>query len=139
MNLDSENHKKVTGYSIYNEDAKKRTLHNTLSDIYPKLPNKKYDIIYADTPWDYGGKVQFDKSSKDVDNIDINKKIFISSASFKYPTLKLSELKKLHLDSISKTDCLLFMWSTNPHLEQAIELGKYWGFHTELLHLYGIK
>ena len=24
--------------------------------------------------------------------------------------------------------CLLFLWSTNPHLDQAIEIGKAWGF-----------
>ena len=30
---------------------------------------KKYQIIYADPPWDYNGKLQFDKSSKDVENI----------------------------------------------------------------------
>jgi N6-adenosine-specific RNA methylase IME4 len=29
---------------------------------------------------------------------------------------------------IAKEDCLLFMWATSPHLEQAIELGSAWGF-----------
>ncbi len=119
---------KITGYSIYNEDVKKRTIHNTLDSLYPSLPNKKYDVIYADPPWDYGGKLQFDKSSKGINDLDPDKKIFISSASFKYPTLKTSELKKLQLDEISKDNCLLFMWTTNPHLEQALELGKTWGF-----------
>ena len=32
------------------------------------------------------------------------------------------------INKISKDDCLLFMWVTNPHLAQAIELGKAWGF-----------
>ena len=79
---------KKTGYSIYKEEAKKRAKQNTLSELYPKLPNKKFDIIYADPPWDYNGKLQFDKSSKDAESIDLCKKIFISSATFKYPTLK---------------------------------------------------
>lgn len=128
--LDSfdNNVKKITGYSIYNADVKKRTIHNTLAELYPSLPDKKYDIIYADPPWDYGGKLQFDKSSKGVDDLDPNKKIFISSACFKYPTLKTSELKKLQLNSIAKDNCLLFMWTTNPHLEQALDLGRSWGF-----------
>lgn len=118
----------ITGYSVYKEEAKKRRKENTLEELYPKLPNKKYDIIYADPPWDYNGKLQFDKSSKSADKIDISKNIFISSASFKYPTLKLKELKKLSLNDISKNDCLLFMWTSNPHLTQALELGKSWGF-----------
>jgi len=119
---------KRTGYSVYNEDAKKRKKENTLADLYPKLPNKKYDIIYADPPWNYNGKLQFDRTSKGVDKIDFSKNIFISSASFKYPTLKLKELKKLLLMKIAKEDCLLFMWTSSPHLAQAIELGETWGF-----------
>jgi len=120
--------KNQTGYSIYNEDAKRRRKKNTLPSLYPKLPNKKFDIIYADPPWHYNGKLQFDKSSKSKENIDFSRKIFISSAGFKYPTLKTSELMKIPVHEIAKDDCLLFMWTTNPHLAQAIELGKAWGF-----------
>lgn len=119
---------KKTGYKLYNEDYKSRKKQNTLGELYPKLPNKKYNVIYADPPWDYNGKLQFDKSSKSVEEIDLSKKIFISSASFKYPTLKLNELKKLPLNDIAYEDSLLFMWTSNPHLAQAIELGQAWGF-----------
>lgn len=118
----------TTGYSIYNKEAKKRTRQNPLEELYPNLPSEKYDVIYADPPWDYGGKMQYDKSSVSKDKIDLNKKIFISSASFIYPTLKTSELKKLNVASIANEDCLLFMWTSSPHLQQAIELGIAWGF-----------
>ena len=47
---------------------------------------------------------------------------------FKYPTLKTDELKKLAIYEIAKDDSLLFMWTSNPHLAQAIELGTIWGF-----------
>lgn len=119
---------KTTGYSVYNKEAKERTKINQLDELYPKLPDEKYDIIYADPPWDYGGKMQFDKTSTSQDKIDVEKNIFISSASFVYPTLKTSELMKLKVQEIAKDDCLLFMWATNPHLEQAIKLGTSWGF-----------
>lgn len=52
----------------------------------------------------------------------------MSAANFVYPTLKLKELKKIPIQTITKNDCLLFLWSTGPHLEQAIELGNAWGF-----------
>ena len=122
--------KEITGYSIYNEDTKKRTKKNVLPNkmVYSKLPKKKFDIIYADPPWHYNGKLQFDKSSKSSDMIDLKKKIFVSTSGFKYPTLKTSELMKIPIQKIAADDCLLFMWTTNPHLEQAIELGKAWGF-----------
>lgn len=111
---------KPSGYSIYNEDVKKRTKHNTLPKNmqYPKLPNKKFDIIYADPPWDYNKKLQY----------DISKSLYISTASFKYPTIKTSEMMDIPVEKITNDDCLLFMWTTNPHLSQAIELGKAWGF-----------
>jgi len=119
---------KRTGYSVYNRQQKLRTKANTLAELYPPLPAEKYEIIYADPPWDYGGKLQFDRSSTSKDTIDLSKTIFISSAAFKYPTLKLEELKKLAVPEIATNDSLLFMWATNPHLDQAIDLGKSWGF-----------
>ncbi len=118
---------RVTGYTIYNAEQERRTVRNDLPSLYPDLPDKKFDIIYADPPWDYNGKMQFDNSGK-AENFDIDKKIFISSANFKYPTLKTKELVRIPIHQIAKDDCLLFMWTTNPHLEQAIQLGKAWGF-----------
>ncbi len=120
--------KRTTGYSIYSAEAAARTKRNMLNELYPKLPANKYDIIYADPPWDYGGKLQFDRSSTAVDKLDPSRDIFISSAGFQYPTLSLEELAKLQVESIAQPDCLLFMWATSPHLDQAIKLGQLWGF-----------
>jgi N6-adenosine-specific RNA methylase IME4 len=118
----------ISGYSIYNEEAKNRKKINPLSELYPQLPNQVYDIIYADPPWDYNGKMQYDKSSIKTDNVGFERTIFISSATFKYPTLKLRELMELDVLSIAASDCLLFMWTTGPQLANAVELGKAWGF-----------
>ena len=48
----------ISGYSKYHPEAKSRRKVNPLKDIYLPLPSEKYDIIYADPPWDYGGKMQ---------------------------------------------------------------------------------
>lgn len=119
---------KLTGYMIYNEEQKRRTQYSRIPDLYPELPSKRYDIVYADPPWDYGGKMQFDRTSKSADKIDLSKKIFISSAAFKYPTLKLEELKKIPIQEIASDNCLMFMWATGPHLQHAFTLGEAWGF-----------
>lgn len=118
----------ISGYSKYNPDAKRRRKINPLQNLYPALPHQKYDIIYADPPWDYGGKMQYDKSNLKSINIGFEKNIFISAAEFKYPTLKLRELKQLDVPSISADDCILFMWTTGPQLANSIELGEAWGF-----------
>ena len=122
------NNTDITAYSIYNIESKKKQKINPLEELYPTLPEEKYDIIYADPPWDYGGKLQYDKSTIKSENIDFKKKIFISSASFKYPTLKLKELICLDVKSIAATNCLLFMWTTGPQFENSIKLGRQWGF-----------
>jgi len=120
--------KNITGYAVYKESAKARRKTRTIAATYPQLPDRRFDVIYADPPWDYRGKLQFDKSSTSRDQIDLSKNIFISSAAFEYPTLRSSELVKLKVRDIAKDDSILFMWTTNPHLDQAIELGKAWGF-----------
>jgi len=120
--------KKSTHYSIYSSDQQKRTKLNPMPDIYPSLPNRKFEIIYADPPWDYNGKMQFDKTCTLEHNGDLSKNVFISSAAFKYPTLKTAEMKNLNVASIAEQDSLLFLWTTNPHLAQAIDLGESWGF-----------
>ena len=121
--------KKISGYSIYSKIANNRKISNPFHiNGYSPFPNKQYDIILADPPWDYGGKVQYDKSIIKKNNPNYSNKIFMSSANFKYPTLKKKELMEIPVNDISKENCLLFMWTTNPHLEQAIQLGSYWGF-----------
>ena len=126
--IETKNGQVLSGYRIYDAEQKRRTMRNDLPSLYPDLPEKKYDVIYADPPWDYGGKMQFDKSGKKDMNQNWEKNIFISAANFKYPTLKTKEMKKIPIYEISKDDCLLFMWVTNPHLDQGIELGQTWGF-----------
>ena len=118
----------VTAYSIYASEQKKRTKVNPLKDLYPPLPQKKYQVIYADPPWDYGGKMQYDKSVIKSENKNFKRKIFLSSAAFKYPTLKLKQLKELDVPSITADDCLLFMWTTEPQMSNSIKLGEAWGF-----------
>ena len=127
-NIQTTQERPISGYRIYNLEQERKTVRNDLPSHYPDLPEKKYDIIYADPPWDYGGKMQFDKSGKKDINTNWEKNIFISAANFKYPTLKTKEMMKIPIREIAKDDCLLFMWVTNPHLQQGIELAKAWGF-----------
>ncbi len=117
-----------TSYQVYNEKYKLKEKFNLLDDFFPPLPEKTYQIIYADPPWHYNGKLQFDRSGKSEFNKEWEKEIFISGANLKYPTVKTKELEKLDINRIAHEDSLLFLWTTNPHLEQAINLGNSWGF-----------
>lgn len=72
--------------------------------------------------------MQYDRTSIKTENIGFEKSIFISAANFKYPTIKLNDLKTLNVSSISANNCILFMWTTGPQMANSIELGKAWGF-----------
>ena len=85
---------------------------------FPPLPTGPYAILYADPPWDYRGQLQHGGRGRGNSG----------GAIRHYPTLTLAALRRLPIQAISARDCLLFLWATNPHLDQAIELGKAWGF-----------
>lgn len=77
-----------------------------------------YDIIYCDPPWDYKGQTQH--SGKDGKGT--------GGAINHYPVLTLDKLKLLNIQKIANKNSLLFMWTSSPHLDQAIDLMKSWGF-----------
>ena len=89
----------------------------------------KFGIICVDPPWDYKGQTQHNgKEGKDT-----------GSALTHYSTMKtkdmIAEFKPL-IDEWAEEDCLIFMWATWPHLDQAIKLGEGWGFkytHTSFI------
>ena len=74
--------------------------------------------MYADPPWDYKGQLQHaGPGASDT-----------GGAVHHYPTITLADLKRLDVESIAAKDSLLFIWATSPHLDQAVDLGKAWGF-----------
>jgi len=79
--------------------------------------NKKYQIIYADPPWDYGNW----SSIKD-------EKLARKCGRMMYPTMKLEEICALPVDKIADKNCILFMWAVMANLEKAFEVIKKWGF-----------
>lgn len=86
--------------------------------LFPDFPDGRFEIVYADPPWDYKGQLQHaGPRSRDT-----------GGAVKHYPTVTLDMLCELDVPRITATDSLLFMWSSSPHLDQAITLGKAWGF-----------
>lgn len=77
----------------------------------------KYDILYADPPWQFNTKECLAKKS--ILNGEINTH---------YSTMTLNDLKGLDIKSITTDKCLLFLWVVSPMLDDGIELMKSWGF-----------
>jgi site-specific DNA-methyltransferase (adenine-specific) len=75
----------------------------------------KYNIIYADPPWDYNDKR--DKHPR-----------LCGGANVHYPTMKTKDIALLPIEQIAADNCMLFMWATFPNLPEAFALMKSWGF-----------
>lgn len=76
---------------------------------------KKYQIIYADPPWQY--KVWSKKGNG-------------RSAESHYNTMNIDDIINLKdfINYISDENCILFIWITYPCLKEAIKVIEAWGF-----------
>lgn len=71
--------------------------------------DKKYDLIYADPPWNYDFS---ETENREIEN--------------HYPTMETDSIKDL--DVPKAENCVLYMWATAPKLKEALEVMKAWGF-----------
>jgi N6-adenosine-specific RNA methylase IME4 len=87
------------------------------------LPNKKYQIIYADPPWNYNDK----------------RKGTLGGAENHYKCMKLLEIKNLPINSITDANCILFCWTTFPQIQEGLDVISAWGFKYKTLGFSWIK
>jgi len=98
---------KVSLMSIQNEikNEERRSL-------VTKIPAGKFAVILADPPWQYSNSG------------------FNESAESQYPTMSTDDLCAMAgmVRDFSTPETVLFMWATNPLLEDAIRVLEAWGF-----------
>ena len=76
--------------------------------------NKKYQIIYADPPWEYpktGGITHSRGMAKQF-----------------YQTMSAESICSLPISLITTENCALFLWATFPNLPIALQVIERWGF-----------
>ena len=76
--------------------------------------DKKYNIIYADPPWEY-------KQSG-------SKRNSRGMAKQHYETMNTEDICKLPVRKLSNDETVCFMWATFPNIDQALKVMKTWGF-----------
>jgi len=87
---------------------------------------KKYQIIYADPPWKYNSRAN-------------HKTRFRGGACGHYSLMTMNEIKALPISSLADKNCVLFLWTTFPYLEEQIKLFRHWGFKYRTLGFSWIK
>lgn len=83
---------------------------------------RKYNIIYADPPWSFGDRL---RSSKKLDD----GKMHFRELDMHYATMKTKDICALPVGKIAHDDAILFMWTTDAHLPDALEVITAWGFN----------
>lgn len=74
---------------------------------------RKFSVIYADPPWNYE---TYSGKGKE------------RSADRHYDTMELDEIKALPIYKLAAENCALFLWATWPHMQNALDVIKMWGF-----------
>lgn len=69
-------------------------------------------MIVADPPWQYEG--DSDESTR--------------QGLAPYPSMTLAEIAALPVESLAHDDSILWLWTTNAHLEYAYGIARAWGF-----------
>lgn len=80
---------------------------------FGSLTPMKYGAILADPAWKY--IMRSDKGHE-------------KSPEAHYDTMDLDDIAALPVHQLAGRDCLLFLWSTWPHLKQALYVMDSWGF-----------
>lgn len=79
---------------------------------------KRYKIIYADPAWSY-----YNDSSASVDCTTVK-----GMRRPPYGVMSTEAIKALSVKSITEDNAILFIWTTDYHLEKCMQVIKAWGF-----------
>lgn len=80
---------------------------------------KKYKIIYADPPYRFSQGINPRKTFN---------KLATEELHLHYQTLSDQQIINLDIGQIADDQCVLFLWTTDAHLEVAIKAINNWGF-----------
>lgn len=82
------------------------------------FPNKKYQVIYADPPWSYYNDMTVNPDCTTIKGM----------RRPPYPVMSSSDIANLPVSSIAEEDAILFIWTTDYHLDKCLNIINSWGF-----------
>jgi N6-adenosine-specific RNA methylase IME4/ParB-like chromosome segregation protein Spo0J len=93
-------------------ETKRKEIRETFEKQDVEVKDKKYRIIYADPPWKYGNAMPE----------------YVTEPQDYYLLMNTEDICAMPIKDITEKDAVLFLWSTSPHLPEALEVAKAWGF-----------
>ena len=86
--------------------------------------NKKYNILYADPPWNFQNWNNENTRTNPIHH---------------YKTMTMKEIENLPIQNIAADNCILFMWCTDPLLHKQLPVVEKWGFKYKTIAFYWVK
>ena len=95
---------------------------------------KEYQVIYADPAWQYGSKELYGDKNKVGKRENRFRKL-----ERMYYTMGLADIKQLPVKNMIGKNAACFLWVTDSHLKQGIEVLESWGFKYKTIAFNWIK
>ena len=113
----------ASGVFVYGDQAPKFDLFG----------QRRYGTVYADPPWRFetysekgrGRSADFVERQEALPLLDVEESV---SAEKHYPTMPTADICALPVGDIADDDCALYLWGTLSMLEDALRVGRAWGF-----------
>jgi N6-adenosine-specific RNA methylase IME4 len=101
------------------EIERQRRIHDIEEQIEksPPLPEQRYEVLVVDPPWEY--RLRHDQGDR--------------RNTILYPTMNIEEIKAIPIQQLAEETSILWLWTTNAHLPDALEIAKGWGFEYKVL------
>lgn len=110
---------------LLEQEIRRDKAKGKMMTIFDSLGGQRYGAILCDPPWTF--RVYSDKGKT-------------RSAEQHYPCMTRDELRALPVaERWAAPDCTLFLWTTDPHLPEALALVRAWGFEYKTVAFHWMK
>jgi len=93
------------------KEQRNKERQETIKNVNPI--EGKYKVIYADPPWSYNDKHEYNGTT---------------GAETHYNTMQLDDICNMPIKDKTEDNAVLFLWGVVPQLEEALQVIKAWGF-----------
>ena len=97
--------------SVY-RDVKRKEKKEEIKTIPKKELEGKFNVFYVDPPWEYSTNASLGRGTADEH----------------YPTMSIEKLQEMEIKPHTLNDAVLFLWTTNTHIQDAFKVMESWGF-----------
>ena len=102
-----------------NRKELRRQIKESKKPPLPELKPGKFNVIYADPPWDVQAGPEWGSGGE--------------SRDLTYPTMTIEEIKAMEVLKIADDNAHLYLWTINKYVEESYQIARSWGFEPSCL------